>query len=77
MDTFELKLKKKLDSVYDLKPHTFGIPLLDIVYKVSTGSLKKNPFILFIPLSIVCSILMYSLFGSLIVQLVSRLQYGF
>ena len=77
MDTFELKLKKKLDSVYELKPHSFGIPILDVIYKRSTGSLKKNPFILFIPIAICCGILMYTVFGSLIVSLVSRLQYGF
>ncbi|MEI6532367.1 MAG: hypothetical protein WCO06_00860 [Candidatus Roizmanbacteria bacterium] len=77
MDTFEIKLKKKLENVYELKPHSFGVPLLDVIYKRSTGSLKKNPFILFIPVSIFCGILMYSVFGSLIVSLVSRLQYGF
>lgn len=70
-------LKKRYDDVYSIAPNDLGFPWLTKFYKTLTAQLKLFPFKIFIPLALMLTVIIYLVFGILIVRLVSLLQYGF
>ena len=77
MSRFSLQLREKLNEVFLIEPNDLGWKFLTNIYKILTTPLKKTPFIVVIPLSLIISFFIYLIFGRLIVRLVSFLQYGF
>lgn len=77
MKSINLRLKKSLRETYFIEPNDLGYGRLTNTYKRFTHPLKKMPFAIIIPLSLLGAVLMYMVFGYLIVRLVSILQYGF
>ncbi len=71
------ELKHKLDEVYSMEPNNLGNSQMNSVYKTGVSFLKEMPFIYIVPTSILLSVLLYFVFGSLTIKLVSILQYGF
>lgn len=71
------KLDSKLERIFQLEPNDLHIPLLTTIYKTLTRPLKSLPIVYIIPISLGSAFLMYLVFGSLVVRLVSLLQYGF
>lgn len=72
-----LRLKHRLDEVYIVEPNDLGIPVLTRMYRRVNVYFKRMPFIVVVPLSIVFALILYTLFGYLVVRLTSILQYGF
>ncbi|OGK24477.1 hypothetical protein A2954_07590 [Candidatus Roizmanbacteria bacterium RIFCSPLOWO2_01_FULL_37_12] len=77
MKTLNYRLRQKLDEVYSVQPNDLGIPVLTNMYHFVTKFFKTMPFILIIPSSFVGALILYLLFGTLTIKLVSILQYGF
>jgi len=77
MRTINLRLKKKLDEIYVIEPNNLGARFLNDIYKRINIYFKTAPFIVIVPLSFIIAILIYLVFGFLLVRLVSILQYGF
>ncbi|MBI4008693.1 hypothetical protein HY357_00495 [Candidatus Roizmanbacteria bacterium] len=77
MRVINYRLHKKLEETFVVEPNNLGTELLTFLYHRVTSFLKQMPFIFIIPMSIVGAIFLYILFGSLIVKLVTLLQYGF
>ena len=73
----EILFKKKLDEVFFLEPNQIGPNLLNTLFKDFSANFKKMPFLIIIPFSLLLSLISYFLFNSLIIKLVSLLQYGF
>ena len=71
------KLDSKLERIFQLEQNDLHMPLLTTIYKILTRPLKSLPIIYIIPISLGSAFLMYLVFGSLVVRLVSLLQYGF
>lgn len=70
-------LKKKVNEAYAVPPTHFNHSLINNLFKLSASSLKSLPFKIMLPLSLFFSLLLYFIFGLIIVRLVSLLQYGF
>ncbi|MDA1316731.1 MAG: hypothetical protein O3B87_01755 [bacterium] len=66
-----------MQSIFAIPPNDLHHKLLTNWYKLATSPLKRMPFIYIVPLSLGASLAVYMLFGQLIIQLVSLLQYGF
>ncbi|OGK16234.1 hypothetical protein A2774_04590 [Candidatus Roizmanbacteria bacterium RIFCSPHIGHO2_01_FULL_39_12c] len=77
MKTFQYRLQKKLNEVFILAPNSLGSPWLTRIYHEVSKFFKTMPFIIIIPFSFVASIILYLLLGSLVIKLVTILQYGF
>ncbi len=77
MKKIEFKLKKQYHEVFSLEPNDLGQSSLTQLYKSFTSPLKKMPFYIIVPLALLSAVLLYVLFGQLIVKLASLLQYGF
>lgn len=77
MRAINLRLKKKLNEVYSIETNNLGLYFLDNLYKKTTAYFKTAPFIIIIPLSFIIGIVIYLVFGYLLIRLVSLLQYGF
>lgn len=77
MKTNFAQLKTRLNEVYMVEPNDLGIPLLTRWYRRINKYLKRTPFIVVVPVSVVLVLLLYTLFGYLVVRLASMLQYGF
>ena len=77
MRTVEFKLKQKLNEVFINEPSDLGLNFLTNLYKISTRPLKNIPFVIIVPLSFIFAVVIYVLFGKLIIKLVTLLQYGF
>ncbi len=77
MKTMQYRLKHKLEEVYFLEPNDLGNSYLTSIYKTFTSFLKMMPFVYVIPLSVIFTIMLYLLLGSLLVKLTTLLQYGF
>ena len=60
-----------------VEPNNLGATFATSLYHRLTGFLKTMPFIFVIPISFITAIILYIIFGSLLVKLVSLLQYGF
>ena len=60
-----------------VEPNNLGHSFATALYHRLTGFLKTMPFIFVIPISFISAIILYFVFGSLLVKLVSLLQYGF
>jgi hypothetical protein len=71
------RLQKKLHEVFAIEPTDLSIRPLTRIYKRSTRHLKTMPFIYIIPMAFLVTILLYVVFGHLVVKLASLLQYGF
>lgn len=71
------KLNNKLDRIFDLAPNDLHLPFLTNTYKMLTQPLKSLPLAVIIPISFAVAAIMYLVFGSMVVQLVSLLQHGF
>lgn len=74
--TNKTALKNKLNEIYDLEPNDLRIGPLTRMFKMTTGRLKKMPFLYVVPLSFLVAGLLYALFGQMLINLVSLLQYG-
>lgn len=77
MKTLHYRLRQKLDEVYAVVPNDLGSPVLTGYYHRITKFLKTMPFLYVIPISLMGALILYILFGSLVIKLVSLLQYGF
>ncbi|MCX7881098.1 MAG: hypothetical protein N2482_01120 [Patescibacteria group bacterium] len=77
MKTISLKLKKKVDEIFIVEPADLGLDFLTGFYKKTTRYFKVAPFVFIIPLCFLSAIFLYLIFGSLLIKLVSLLQYGF
>lgn len=77
MKTLNYRLRQKLEEVYFVQPNDLGYPFLTNIYHKITKFFKTMPFIFIIPTSFMGALILYVLFGSLIIKLVSLLQYGF
>ncbi len=77
MRTISFRLKNKLDEVYQIEPNNLGVSFLTLIYKRITQPLKRFPFLTLVPLAFILAFIAYLLLGSLLVKLVTVLQYGF
>lgn len=77
MDTTQYRLKHKLEEVFVLEPNDLGNSYLTVLFKRVSAYLKVMPFLYILPLSLAVSCVAYVLFGTMIVKLVTLLQYGF
>lgn len=71
------RLRKQFNDIYSVEPTDLGIPWLTKLYKKLSKYIKVFPFRVFVPLSAFFALLIYILFGLLVIRLVSVLQYGF
>jgi hypothetical protein len=71
------RLSAKLHEVFIVEPNDLGHPLLTHWYKRTTKFLKTMPFLYIIPMSFMFTVLMYAVFGFMVVRLTSVLQHGF
>ena len=77
MREMNFRLKKKLNEVFSIEPNDLGINFLTFYFKKITSYLKTAPFIFVIPSTIMIALILYFLFGRLLVRLVTILQYGY
>lgn len=70
-------LKRKINEVFIVEPNNLENRWLTSFFKIITLRLKTMPFLLIVPLSLLLVIVLYLIFGHLIVRLASLLQYGF
>ncbi len=77
MRTFDYRLQQKLDEVFMLEPNNLGTTFITVLYHRLTKFLKTMPFVFVIPLSFITAVVLYLIFGPLLIKLVSLLQYGF
>jgi len=77
MKTANFYLKKKMEEVFIIEPNDLSISFLTNFYKKLTAYLKTTPFIIIIPLSFLVGLVIYLIFGYLIVRLTTLLQHGF
>ena len=71
------QLKKHFNEVYSITPNDLHISWLTKIYKYLGGYVKFLPFRVLIPFSVIAALIIYILFGMLVIRLVSILQYGF
>ena len=76
-DTFSHNLDREFDRIFAVPPNDLGNTRLTFFYKFFTRPLKQMPFLYILPLSFLTAVFLYYLFGSLLIKLVSILQYGF
>lgn len=74
--TNKAELRNKMAEIYDLEPNDLRIRPLTRVFKMTTGRLKKMPFLYVVPLAFILAAILYLLFGQMLINLVSLLQYG-
>ena len=70
-------LREHLKEVNVVEPNDLGNPLLTNIYRKINIFFKTAPFLIVVPISIICAAFLIYLFGILAVRLVSLLQYGF
>jgi len=71
------KLDAQLDRIFELKPNDLHLPFLTNIYKLLTSPLKSLPVVYIIPISLGIAVVIYLVFGPIVVRLVSLLQHGF
>jgi len=71
------RLEKHLDDVFIVAPTDLGNPYVTGLFRRMNVCVKRMPFLVVIPVSIVFSIILYLLFGYVFIRLASILQYGF
>lgn len=71
------RLKDRLNEAYLVEPNDLGMPLLNHWYRRINRYFKRAPFIVVVPATLLSAVLLYLLFGYVIVRLTSLLQYGF
>lgn len=69
-------LRKKIREVYSVEPNDLHIMPLTKWYKMLTGRLKQMPFLYVVPVAFLIVLVMYLVFGHLVVGLAGLLQYG-
>lgn len=77
MKVINYRLQQKLGDIFTVEPNDLGNGLFTRVYHQLTAKLKTIPFIYVIPLAFAGAVLLYFIFGVLVVRLVNLLQYGF
>jgi len=77
MSASSISFQKRLNEVFLLEPNNLGVGFLTNLYKKIVARFKVAPFIILIPTSFMISALAYLVFGYLLINLVSLLQYGF
>lgn len=77
MSASSISFQKRLNEVFLLEPNNLGAGFLTNLYKKIVARFKVAPFIILIPTSFMISALAYLVFGYLLINLVSLLQYGF
>ncbi len=77
MKTFNYRLTKKFQEIYSLEPNDLIFRPLTFFYKKLTHYFKTNPFMIILPLSFLIAMILYFVFGYLLVRLTTLLQYGF
>lgn len=71
------RLQARFHEVFIVPPNDLGHPVLTHWYKRTTKFLKTMPFLYIVPMSIGAAVLMYAVFGFMVVRLTSLLQLGF
>jgi len=71
------ELKNTYRRIYTVSPNDLGNHTLTWLYKLLTRPIKALPFLYFVPLSIIGSLVLYFLLGQFAIKLVNLLQYGF
>lgn len=74
MRTYSLNWQKKLKEIYSPPPNDLGWSVFNKIYKKMVFRLKYAPFLYIIPLTFLLVFLLSSIFGYLIVKIVSILQ---
>jgi len=77
MKTIPTRIQNKYSEIFSLQPNQLGNNRINLFYKITTRFLKKAPFIVIIPVTMLVVVLIYILIGPLLVKLASFLQYGF
>lgn len=77
MTEINLRMKQKLNEVFSVEPSDLGINFLTFYFKKITSHLKTAPFIFVIPSAVIIALILYFLFGRLLVGLATILQYGY
>lgn len=70
-------LRNHYKEVFVLEPNDLHFPLATKIFKKFSPLLKIFPFRVFVPLSVLGTVLLYILFGAIVIRLVTVLQYGF
>jgi len=76
-DKLYTQLKKHYDDVFAIEPTTFNNPLFTRLYKTVGQYVKHSPFRIVIPLSLLLTFSLFSIFGFFIIRVVSFFQHGF
>ncbi|MFA5135802.1 MAG: hypothetical protein WC489_00230 [Patescibacteria group bacterium] len=71
------RLKHRLNEVYNVEPNDLGLPFLTLWYRRVNKYFKRMPFRIVVPASLLGALLLYLIFGYMVVRLASILQYGF
>lgn len=74
MRTVSLNWNRKLKEVFYPPPNDLGLPIFTKIYKKIVSRLKVAPFLYIVPLTFLLGLLLYFIFGYLIISLVSILQ---
>jgi len=77
MKVYSKEFKKYLDEVFFIKPNDLGKDFLNVWFKKTTVYLKKMPFLIILPLTVIIALLFFFLFRRYLIDWVSFLQYGF
>lgn len=76
-DKLYSQLRKHYDDALALEPTQFKNPFLTHIYKIVSRYVKHMPFRVLVPLSVIFSFMLYSVFGFFIIRIVSVFQHGF
>lgn len=77
MKEVNFRMKQKLNEVFSVEPNDLGVGFLTNYFRKITAYFKVIPFVYFIPLTFLISLILYFFLGKLLVRLVTILQYGF
>lgn len=76
-DRLYTQLKKHYDDTLSLEPTAFNNRYITQLYKAMSPYVKHLPFRVFIPVSLIMSMLLYITLSLITVQIVSLFQHGF
>lgn len=74
MKALSLNWNRKLKEVFYPAPNDLGLTILTKIYKKIVFRLKFAPFLYIIPLTFLLGLMLYFIFGYLIIKIVSFLQ---
>jgi len=77
MIVYSKNFQRYINEVFFITPNDLGNDFLNKWFKRITFFLKKSPFLLITPLTMIFVLLFYFIFGKYIILLTNFLQYGF